>query len=356
MEQLAGMMSHFNIPDDDDSRRGRRTELKTYIVEANSLLPAVFQFDKISGHIENTGIDDVNIIHLTSRDSASSFYLDKSDKRFWLLHTHGLAEDVDRLVEYLTSVNAYQLDSTWFSTGMLKRVSQVTGNRFDGAGIDYETIFTDDETEVPMEELKISVFGFRAIEALRNMSSDDYVKNYFAFKKVRVRRGDLDGYAKDDFNFNGRFSVKSGTSIDDHIALVDIAKNLYKDEMKTIEDQSIGIRNRGKLASIDGKPFEFAMEKPIVDWDKFMNVLLSSAYPFRLWGIKKRVNEIYHQVLAVDLHTGHSVDLEISKDIIRIYLPKGSCGNVVLRLFVNLQHYWDSRIKCEELPYDGGSI
>ena len=54
------------------------------------------------------------------------------------------------------------------------------------------------------------------------------------------------------------------------------------------------------------------------------------------------------QVVAVDLHTGDPIDLEVTPSTIRIYLPKGSCGNTVLRIYVNLQHYFDSAIRFNE--------
>ena len=39
---------------------------------------------------------------------------------------------------------------------------------------------------------------------------------------------------------------------------------------------------------------------------------------------------------------------EITPYLIRVYLPKGACGNTILRLFTNLQHYFDSAIKIND--------
>lgn len=358
MEQLESMMSRGTTEEHEYTRPGRRTELKTYLIESNSLMSQEFLTPRFSVTMRDTGVKDLKIIHLLPQGAksydakkAGSFYLDMSDKRFWLLHTHGLAEHVDDMVEDLITSHSHQFDSAWFSTGMLKQVSQRTGNKFDGAGIDYEPLFTaEEEPEVPMEELKINAFGFRAIEALKNMSEDEAVKNYFAYKKVRIVRGGREGYAKDDVHFSGRFSVKSGKSIDDHIALVDGARMLYRDEMKIIEDQGLGVRKQHDSYIVEGKPFEFILDKPITNWDNFLNIFLKPTSPFRLWGIKKQISMDYYQILAVDLHTGHSLDIEISNNLLRVYLPKGSCGNCVLRLFVNLQHFVDSKILCEEIP------
>jgi hypothetical protein len=354
MEQLATMMSHQDVDDDEPAHVGKRTELKTYIIESNSQIRANFTSGKVEGHVEDTGVEKVKILQLKAHDRLSSFYLDKTDDRFWLLHTHGLAEDVDDMVDHLTSIRSYKLDSAWFSSGMLRQISKATGNTFEGAGIDYEPVFDKDNEYARQEELKISIFGHTGADALlARVSDDDWVKHRFAYKRVRINRGNSERFARDDFNYNGRFSVKSGKSIDDHMDLVDSAKSLYRSEMKFIEDYSLGARKSGEVALIEGKPFEFHLEKSINDWDRFFKTFLNSAYPFRLWGIKRPIKEGYYQILGVDLHTGHSLDLEIAKNLVRVYLPKGSCGNVVLRLFVNLQHYVDSRIACDEISFDG---
>lgn len=356
MEQLGEMMSHSSIEEDEDGRPGRKTELKTYIIEANGTLPDTIQTDRVLAGIQNTGIDTVKILSIKNKKYSSNFYLDKADPRFWLLHTRGLADEADNLVESLVSMHAYQLDSAWFSSGMLKEISKKIGNKFDGAGVDYETIFeSEEDTDVPMEELKVSVFGFRAIDALRTMAQNESVKNFFAYKKVRIIRGDRTSFSKDDLVFNGRFSVKAGHSIDDHIALVENSKSLYKEQMQLIEGYSLGTKHNMDGNLIEGKPFVFRFERGITDWTKFLEVFLNSATPFRLWGLENKIHNNYFQVLAVDLHTGHPLDLEISNQMMRVYLPKGSCGNAVLRLFVNLQHYLDSRITCDEIPFDGGN-
>jgi hypothetical protein len=354
MEQLASMMSRQNLDDDEPAHTGRRTELKTYIIESNSSLPSEFSSGKLSGNMEDTGVEKVKILHLRAHDTLSDFYLDKTDERFWLLHTHGLAEEVDDLVEHMTGAHAYNLDSAWFSSGMLREISKIVGNKFEGAGIDYEPIFDEDNEHAQQEEFKINIFGLPATDTLlTKISNDDSVRNHFAYKRIRINRGNGVRFARDDFSYKGRFSVKSGKSIDDHMDLVDSARSLYKAEMKSIESYSIGVRKRADVAIVEGKPFEFHLEKPIENWDRFFKTFLNSAYPFRLWGIMKPIKKDYYQILAVDLHTGHSLDLEITQNLMRVYLPRGSCGNVVFRLFVNMQHFVDSKVKCPEISFDG---
>src|SRR5215204_4926272 len=179
MEQLADMMSRSSVDQEEEvSEPGRKTELKTYIVESNSPQLSASQFDKFSISVQDTGIDEIKILNLTLGGRLTQFYLDMADKRFWLLHTHGLADEADRIMNRFISNPKYQIDSTWFSSGMLSKVSNLIGNRFDGAGIDYSTLFdSEEEMEVPMEELKVTVYGYRAFEALKRMADAESVKN-----------------------------------------------------------------------------------------------------------------------------------------------------------------------------------
>jgi hypothetical protein len=36
--------------------------------------------------------------------------------------------------------------------------------------------------------------------------------------------------------------------------------------------------------------------------------------------------------------------MRLNSDAIRLYLPQGTCGNTMTRLYTNLQHYYDSQV------------
>jgi hypothetical protein len=135
------------------------------------------------------------------------------------------------------------------------------------------------------------------------------------------------------------------------MVLVNAIKSDYIGQVKKIESQRIhgNIENK----SVEGTAFDFEFERDVSDWNRYLSVIFNAKAPFRLWGIKSKVNEKVFRVLAVDMHTGHPVDFEITDHLIRMYLPNGSCGNVVLRLFVNLQRYFDSGINCPLLQGSG---
>ena len=106
--------------------------------------------------------------------------------------------------------------------------------------------------------------------------------------------------------------------------------------------------------SISGEPVNILFPRPIVDLEIFCDRVFSCAEPFRLWGVPVRLSNDSYRVSAVDLHVGSEVTFEISPDWMRIYLPKGSCGNTVIRIFTNLQHHYDAQI--EAVDGDGSNI
>lgn len=109
-----------------------------------------------------------------------------------------------------------------------------------------------------------------------------------------------------------------------------------------IENNSIDIYSVQNGFRFSGQPMTILLTKEIENLEFFLDQLLSSKSPFRLWGICKFLKKNFIKINAVDLHTGHELNLEMTPEWIRIYLPKGSCGNTVLRLFTNIQHFYDS--------------
>jgi hypothetical protein len=41
------------------------------------------------------------------------------------------------------------------------------------------------------------------------------------------------------------------------------------------------------------------------------------------------------------MHNGDQFSIELTPDWMRLYLYEEACGNTVLRIFTNLQHYYD---------------
>ena len=106
---------------------------------------------------------------------------------------------------------------------------------------------------------------------------------------------------------------------------------------------------------VEGGPFVFRFKRKIDDWDYFLERMFNSKEPFRVWGIRNKIYDGFYQILGVDAHTYHTFDIEVTNDLFRVYLQKGSCGNLVARLFVNLQRFFDSQVSCSRIEAAGYS-
>ena len=343
-----------SLPDDAESAAGRPPDLKTYLIENDSPLMQKFNTEKFYVSVDQTGLDDIKILTLTDMqdsDSRLQFYLDKSDERFLVFHTFELAKHVNPAMENLVSTSTIDLDNAWLSTGMLKSISNELGNVECG----YEVRHTDyfqpepngDDAIKPDTYSNISVSGNQSDKIFRLLRRDKDISQLLSYSKVIIGRGTKNSGVIDDLYYYGRFNVVKGDSVDDHISLVGMVKNKYIDLIRGIEECSIyGDRD---TRTVMGGPFEFHFNRSITDWDHFLRRMFNSKAPFRVWGIKNEISENYYQILGVDVHTGHPFDVEMTDSLLRVYLPKGSCGNLVARLFVNFQMFFDSQVKCPAL-------
>lgn len=354
MDTLQNIMSAEpsveEFEEEEEERRGRPRELKTYVLETNDGLSQSFSTERISGSLRPTGLDDLKILNLSSAVKSASFYVDVRDSRFWILHTGALSSESHHLVRLLAHAAEFQFDRAWIPTQMLERITRSAGNKFDGFGLDYYDFFVPEGAmDVPIEEVTMNVSGTLANEYLRAVRSREAIQRSVSYNKVRIKRGDGRGFAKDDVTLWGNFSVKEGKSIDDHISLVEGVRSEYRQAVEHVEKLRLMAGSQEGTTRFAGKAFNLTFDRPLPDLGFFVERLVSGTDPFRLWGIKTKIDKDYYHVNALDLHSGQPLDMEVTQGLIRVYLPEQTCGNVLLRLYVNLQHNFDSRTGCQEL-------
>jgi hypothetical protein len=350
MDYLESVMSaethETTFPDEEESRLGRPRELKSILLEVNSLPGAEFRADEIEGVIRDTGVEHIKQLNLSANRDSAEFFVDMTDTRFWVLHTDARADVAHPLVERLVSSPSFQFDRAWIPTQVLKKISGLPGNAFGGFGLEYFDLFPE-SPEPSTEKMSMDFYGTSAERALRVLTADADLQRSSAYEKIRIRRGHSGAYAKDDLRYNGIITVKTGQSVDDHVSFVDDTKNLYREAVTSIEKFWLRSVSAGDYFRVEGQAFDIKLERQIPSLESFLEQLLNSSDPFRLWGVKSKVEGDYYRVMALDLHTGHPLDLEVGQGLIRVYLPDKSCGNSLLRLYVNLQHFFDSRTHFE---------
>lgn len=345
-------------PPKDDEGVGRMRELKSYIIESDHGMPTSFQTEKTSFEIIDTSLDKMKILRAKHNEGQClEMFMDVRDSRFFVLHTNGLSDMVGSITGEMVDDMHHSFDHAWFHSGFLNQMTKKEGNEFNGFGVKYTSEYLGNDDAVNSEDLGLSVSGSLANRLRDLVEKDDAIKSRVAYNKVRIMRGSaasLKSYVQDEVHNNGCFSVKRGRSVQDHLQLIDTAREDYARAMEGIENIRIGLSEISGRTLVGGRPFDFEFPDKIDDMQTFLSNLFNSRKPFRLWGIKMPVSDNYFKVMAVDLHTGNPMDFEIADDMMRVYLFKGSCGNTILRLLTNLQAYHDSRIKCPQvIQHDG---
>ena len=333
----------------NDETRGRPPELKTYIMESNNIIPNIEAISTLDARQIPTNLSKISILELKYNNKLTYFYIDNTDPRLLVLYSNELAEYTDLHFERLVNSTSNKFDKTWFPTETLDKIVHLEGNKFRGFGLDFTDRFSiEKEEEQALQELSMNVTGSISEEALKALSEKEVLRKSLSYSKIRALRGDRESYVIDDIGYNGRLISKAGDSIDDHVSLVDATKKIYRNLLENVERKSIGTKKVEDRTLVEGEAFDFVLQRKIDNLDSFLDYLLNSSREFRLWGLRNKISKDRRQIVAVDLHTGDALDLEITPSLIRVYLPQGACGNVVLRLYVNLQHTFDSAIRFND--------
>jgi len=166
------------------------------------------------------------------------------------------------------------------------------------------------------------------------------------------RQNDENAFSLSDVKYDGKITAR-GTSFQSHISLV---SNVSRDYSRNITEFETRFalhfeREQNGRITLTGEPLAVTFGRPIANMEVFLEKVFSGAAPFRLSGVPLNVRGQLYRVVAVDLHVSQTVTFEIAPEFMRVFLPRGSCGNTVARLYTNLQHYYDSTV---ELRTGGG--
>lgn len=278
--------------------------------------------------------------------SAVHLYVDFIDPRFWLIHTLAASATADWIIGRLTGVGTSlarvalpgQLLEAAARLGSVQGLITLHDRRmFAREGTDR------DDTDF----MSMQLWGARSRRVMSLLRTDDSLNERLSMSRVHVRytpdEEHAGAYCVDDVHCDGRLEAR-GSSFAAHLRLVDILKGLYCRQVAGIESvyRVAGSRARGTLS---GRSVTFRLSRPVGDAALLGRTLLSTAPPFRYWGAPMTSSPARTRMRVLDLDVGGLLDLEITSDFIRVFLPAGSSASTVIRLFATLQRHLDSQVR-----------
>jgi hypothetical protein len=295
---------------------------------------------------------DDQYLHSVSAERVE-FVVDNLDGRFWSFHSASPAAHANALLRAAVA-RRRDLDFVWLPTAHLKMIQR---------GVPPNWIKTDfrGRAILPMsavQELSVKVRG-REAQALLNVISQNHEFPYaVSVSQLGLDVNDVDlGSVREAIDRQALF-VARGDSFVLHQSVVQSVVARYRGLVESAEQVAIGLEAIGHDSEeseenegggrLVGGPIELTFSRPLTDIDMFIDGLLSSREPFRLWGIANDVSDDYTEIEAVDLHVGQRIRIEVSPNMIRVHLRQGGCGNTIARLVSNLQHHVDGGLSATD--------
>jgi hypothetical protein len=244
------------------------------------------------------------------------------------------------------------LDYVWLPSAHLRAVAGATPPRWVVTDFAGENVLSSDR----IQRLSVEVKGGAVQRLLDLMGDQPELAHAVSLSKLEVELSDPSlGSVTEAVDRRALFVTK-GESFVYHELVVRQAIQRYRRlvdivEALTVSFESFGDGGGGKMK---GGVIELRFSQPLSDLTRFVDDLLSSRKPFRLWGIVSYVGDDLVEIEAVDLHVGRRLRIEVTRGALRLLLHEGGCGNTVARLVSNIQHHVDGGVRAEDPRIQAG--
>jgi len=319
--------------------------VKTNIIESNCGLDEIpKKFLGYSIEIRSTVDKYLYVLIVRSNNKNFTLYLDTINKRFWKIHNIEKSETVDAFLNQFSN-QLHKIDTLWMPHQMLETLEEDYINV--GFSIKYkqEILEEDDLSDEEVSQLSMRLWskGSKPSKGIIHLlETNGYPTTKTSTRLLNICDDEL--RFLDEAYYDGKITVIKGTDIEEHIHFVNDVILTYSDIMNRIERNRMCLVSSANEFEIIGAPFEFEFSKE-QDIEKLAEKLTNSTKPFRTWGVVHDVENDFLRIAGVDTHTGDKFDMDLMPDYARIYLPKDACGNLIFRLYTNIQHSLDPRVK-----------
>lgn len=289
--------------------------------------------------------EDEDLVHLTFRNEGE-FFLDILDKRFWILHTIDSSQHMDNVLYDLIIKDNSRLDYVWLSSNFLQEIGK--WGKETGFSLKFDNKFYEKEDE-DIEHVSMRFWGGVAKDIFNDLRKNQKISQAVSLSRMEIKYAgnpDVDKFVKENISYQGKLTINKGNSIDHHFNMLSRIKTKYSAMVYKIEDEyRISYKKSEENVKLHGDYLLIKFPDYVKNLRVFMEVISSCKVPFRLWGIWKLKSNDFAKGSFVDLHSGHGLNIEATNEFMRIYLKEDSCGNVVTRLFTNLQLTLGSKLE-----------
>ena len=273
------------------------------------------------------------------------FYLNNSNERFWIIHNIEESKTVQDIINQLTKDN-YLQDKIYLPGYTLENYQEKFDTKSMGFTLNFDQLFTLSEDN-PVFEKEIDDFediNFTLqlwprrkksvkffLEKFRNINCPiNYKSLNFIFEDE-----DNNLLVKEDLTHEGSTTIKMGRDFRRHLKFINGIREDYGEKIENIEDYRVDwSKVKGGLFTI-----EFNKEINPKNFMNLLNMKRIGGYdnPFKINAFYMYQEDNYVMYNCIDLHTGGQFYLQVFPTKLNVNLSKDSCGNIILRLFTNLQ-------------------
>lgn len=321
-----------------------RNMLKTALIETNLSTAAFCEKPVLKEVIEIE--EELLMINLENREGEGWLFVDVHDDRLWSIYSLTPAKFFKIAVDDLLNSNGGGLDRLWLPSGHIEKIGDM--GKFEGVKMSFEaeSIFPEEFLEnnesLRFTDLNINGSGRNSRELYDILRQTEEVADYISLTRVQIRRERDGNFVRERVTNDGKFTTRGGDSIRLHLSTVEEIKARYEQLLNRIETHHrINATGHDHGARARGGPVVIKFSHPIEDVEEFLSHMVNAKDPFRLTGHVRLVGKNACKVDAVDGHNGDRLTLEVADEWLRLYLHGDACGNTALRLFSNLQHYYD---------------
>jgi hypothetical protein len=321
-----------------------RYMLKTALIETN-ISPAAFCEKPVLEEIIEIE-EDLLMIEIVNREGGGWLFVDIHHDRLWSVYSLTSAEFFKIAVNDLLNSDGGGLDRLWLPSGHVEKIGDM--GEFEGVKMSFEAEnvfpeeFLEDNESLRFTDLNINGSGQNSRDLYDILRQTEEVADYISLTRVQIRREQGEHFVRERITNDGSFTTRGGDSIRLHLSTVEEIKARYGRLLSRIETHHrINATQRDHGVRANGGPVVINFSHPIEDVEEFLSHVVNAKEPFRLTGHIRTVGENACKVDAVDGHNGDRVTLEVAEEWLRLYLHGDACGNTALRLFSNLQHYYD---------------